>query len=61
MERGEVEVARLTAGDGLYQAASARLDDKPEVIWGRRSLFTLRGKPLLVNEIFLPAIPPCRR
>ena len=61
MERGEVEVARLTAADGLYHAACARLDTRPEDIWGRRSLFTLRAKPLLVNEIFLPEIPPCRR
>ena len=26
-------------------------------VWGRRSLFILRGKPLLVAEYFLPALP----
>ena len=29
-----------------------RVDD----LWGRRTLFRYAGKPLLVNEIFLPAI-----
>jgi chorismate lyase len=61
MRRGEVEVARLTPGDGLYRSATQRLAVKPAAIWGRRSLFTLSGKPLLVNEIFLPDIPPCLR
>jgi chorismate-pyruvate lyase len=28
----------------------------PEAIWGRRSVFYLAHKPLLVNEIFLPGI-----
>jgi chorismate-pyruvate lyase len=32
------------------------LRDKPETIWGRRSLFRLGGKPLLVCEFFLPDI-----
>ena len=25
--------------------------------WGRRSVFVLDGKPLLVSEVFLPAFP----
>ena len=61
MRRGEVEIARLTPGDGLYRNATQRLAAEPAAIWGRRSLFTLSGKPLLVNEIFLPDIPPCLR
>ncbi len=28
----------------------------PEVLWARRSLFTLHGAPLLVTEVFLPEI-----
>ncbi len=59
MKRGPVEIARLTPGDKLYPAAVNRLDRRPAAIWGRRSLFTLGGKPLLVSEIFLPDIPPC--
>ena len=61
MRRCDVEIARLTPGDGLYHTATQRLTAKPAAIWGRRSLFTLSDKPLLVNEIFLPDIPPCLR
>ncbi len=61
MQRGEVEIARLTPGEGLYHHATQRLAAKPAAIWGRRSLFSLSDKPLLVNEIFLPDIPPCLR
>lgn len=58
MRRGPVEIARLTPCDKLYPAAIGHLADRPPMIWGRRSLFTLGGKPLLVSEIFLPSIPP---
>lgn len=56
MKRGEVEVARLTPSDRLYHLATRELRDKPGTIWGRRSLFHLGGKPLLVCEFFLPDI-----
>jgi len=59
MRRGPVEIARLTPGDKLYPVAMNRLGPTAPEIWGRRSVFTLSGKPLLVSEIFLPAIPPC--
>ena len=57
MQRGEVEVTCLTPGDFLYDLAARHLRDKPAAIWGRRSLFRLGGKPLLVCEFFLPDIP----
>lgn len=60
MRRGPVEIARLTPCDKLYPAATRHLAPRPEAVWGRRSLFTLSGKPLLVCEVFLPGIPPCR-
>ena len=56
MKRGEVEVTCLMPADPLYQLAARDLREKPEVIWGRRSLFWLGGKPLLVCEFFLPDI-----
>ena len=56
MERGEVEVARLTPSDPLYHIVMRDLREAPETIWGRRSLFRLGGKPLLVCEFFLPDI-----
>ena len=59
MQRGPVEIARLSPCDKLYPAAIRHLTLRPETIWGRRSLFRLGGKPLLVSEIFLPGIPSC--
>lgn len=56
MKRDEVEVTCLTPADRLYHLAARDLREKPEVIWGRRSLFWLGGKPLLVCEFFLPDI-----
>lgn len=56
MERGEVELTCLTPADRLYHLAARNLRDKPEMIWGRRSVFRLGGKPLLVCEFFLPEI-----
>jgi chorismate--pyruvate lyase len=59
--RGKVEVARFQPEHALYsdalrQAARVRID----ALWGRRSVFHLDGKPLLVCEIFLPDLPAHR-
>ena len=56
MRRDEIEVSCLHPGERMYDQAAAALADKPAVIWGRRSVFYLNDKPLLVNEIFLPGI-----
>ena len=56
MTRAEVEIACLTPVDQLYYLVTRDLDDRPETIWGRRSLFRMGGKPLLVCEFFLPDI-----
>jgi chorismate--pyruvate lyase len=61
MKRDEIEVARLSAGQPLYERAVQALSDVPPTIWGRRSVFYLQDKPLLVNEIFLPGIASCPR
>lgn len=53
MRRGGMEVARITAGHCLFERAVSHLRKRPAVIWGRRSLFHLAGKPLLLSEIFL--------
>lgn len=50
MQRGEVEVARLKPEQVKLTSQS---DDD---IWGRRSVFKLSGKPLLVSEYFLPEL-----
>jgi len=50
MERGEVQIARL-------KPAQVKLKSHTdEDIWGRRSVFTLSEKPLLVSEYFLPEL-----
>ncbi len=60
MQRDEVQIARLEPEMKLHQLASADLVEMPpETIWGRRSIFRLSGRPLLVSEFFLPAIGKC--
>lgn len=54
LRRGAMEVARLAPGDALYGHAEQVWTDS--TVWGRRSLFWLQGKPLLVSEFFLPAL-----
>jgi len=56
MRRGELQLARLTSRDKLHALVTRQLDQSPEVMWGRRSVFTLASKPLLVSEIFLPVM-----
>jgi chorismate--pyruvate lyase len=40
----------------LYARACAALRGRPAHLWARRSLFALRGTPILVTEVFLPGI-----
>jgi len=52
MQRDEVLVTSLTGGqlpDGLGL-------EKDDMVWGRRSVFRIAGKPLLVSEYFLPSL-----
>ncbi len=56
MRRGELQLVRLTARDKLHAMIAQHVDQPSAVMWGRRSVFTLSNKPLLVSEIFLSAI-----
>jgi len=56
VRRGRMQVARLSSGDHVFDQAVSGLSVVPESIWGRRSLFHYAGRPLLVNEIFLPNV-----
>ena len=56
MRRDEVEVACMQPMHRLFDTATAGLEEAPEMIWGRRSVFYVGGKPLLVNEVFLPPV-----
>jgi chorismate--pyruvate lyase len=51
LKREEFEIAY--AGAASFDVPSL-LGPQPEALWGRRSKFRLRGKQLLVGEIFLP-------
>jgi len=57
MQRGPVEVACIRPGSKLFATAVKGLKRRPAEIWGRRSVFRLGGKPLLVSEIFLLPVP----
>ncbi|MCL5668481.1 MAG: chorismate lyase [Gammaproteobacteria bacterium] len=60
MRRGELEIACLTRGQALFEGAARHLAAKPQSIWGRRSVFQLSGKPLLLSEIFLHDMSSCK-
>jgi chorismate--pyruvate lyase len=47
---------RLDRRHALYRRARRSLAAPPATLWARRSLFELHGAPLLVTEVFLPAI-----
>jgi len=51
MRREAVEVAMLPAAHDANQYTNIG-----EPIWGRRSVFRVSGKPLLVSEYFLPEL-----
>ena len=61
MQRETMEVTQLVSGQMLFDVATQNLASAATAIWGRRSVFRLSGKPLLVSEIFLSTIPraPC--
>jgi len=59
VRRGRLQVARLTPGNVVFASAVSGLTRVPDEIWGRRSVFHYAGRPLLVNEIFLPEVGRC--
>jgi len=54
--RGPVEMACLLPAHRLHGSASANLGGAADELWARRTLFHFAGKPLLVNEVFLPGL-----
>jgi chorismate--pyruvate lyase len=57
VQRGPVEVARLLPQHLLFRRAAASLVGHPPLLWARRTLFYMAGRPLLINEVFLPELP----
>ena len=56
LRRTRQQLASITKKDTLYEIAMSGSDLDCEQIWGRRSLFSIDDKPLLVSEFFLPAL-----
>ena len=54
MRRSQIEIASIPSCAGVFEG---HLRDLPGKVWGRRSVFTLRKRKLLVSEFFLPDIP----
>ena len=56
VERSSYEYAWLPADDPLTARALREAELKPGGLWARRSRVALRGAPLLMQEVFLPAM-----
>jgi len=56
LRRDPVEIACIKPQHRLFRTATSQLEMSPSSIWGRRSVFYTGGKPLLVNEVFLPPL-----
>jgi chorismate--pyruvate lyase len=56
IQRFPLRQRKLNRNHPLYRRACAALRTRPAHLWARRSLFTLRGMPILVTEVFLPGI-----
>ncbi len=54
LKRARIEWSRLTPESTLYRRALPEGGEQP--VWGRRSLFLIDRKPLLVAEFFLPVL-----
>lgn len=52
--RDKMEIATIPYHEKLYSLALQNKADNPKQLWGRRSIFYIKEKPLLVIEIFLP-------
>lgn len=56
LERSRIEWARLTPDNRLFRNALPQSRSMDGTIWGRRSLFRIDHRPLLVSEFFLPVL-----
>ncbi len=57
VQRGELQYRRISLRHPLMrQVLRAGLTPQSKSLWARRSVFSLRGHPLMVTEVFLPEI-----
>jgi chorismate-pyruvate lyase len=56
VERSSYEYAWVPAGEAAAARALREADIRPKGLWARRSRISIRRAPLLVQELFLPAM-----
>ena len=56
IKRTPLKFRKLNLTHPLFHRACKNMQVAPDKLWARRSLFTLHGQPILVTEVFLPAI-----
>lgn len=56
MRRGKIEVTSFSTDSVLHDFCQAIDQNTNKTLWARRSLFYINKKPLLVSELFLPAL-----
>ena len=56
IKRTPLSFRKLNLAHPLFHRACKSMRFEPDNLWARRSLFTLHGQPILVTEVFLPAI-----
>ena len=56
MLRGQIEVTSFCANSPIHDFCQSINQATQDTLWARRSLFYLDNKPLLVSELFLPAL-----
>jgi len=50
------DIARLDKGSALWKRCFKNYPGLISPLWARRTLYRLKGHPILVNEIFLPTL-----
>jgi chorismate--pyruvate lyase len=50
------EIARLDKQSALWKKCFQQYSGLPQVSWARRTLYQLKGRSLLVSEVFLPTL-----
>ena len=56
LKRMHQHLAKISRSDALFNIVLSASDKQCDHIWGRRSMFVIDQKPLLVSEFFLPVL-----
>lgn len=61
IRRSRIEIAQIKPLDSLYHLVARNISLDDTCLWGRRSIFNIKNKPLLIVEVFLPAVTQCKK